>query len=268
MRLAHHVAALVTLFAAGTTLLQAAPALAAADTAALQPQREVYRIACDENFAPLSFVDEQGKLQGIDVEILQLAAARAGFAYQLIPLPFDVIVPRLLSGQLDGALGGISVLEQRRQILDFSHPYYSCGLAAVARCDSGIHTLEDLAGKTVIVKRGTLGSMFAENQASTLRFSVKYCDTSPQMVTAVQNGAADFYLEDYPVVSYHLAQGRHPGLMMALPQVSATFDYAFAASRGQHVELISLFNQGLQKLQDDGSIDAILQRYGLRSNPR
>ncbi len=220
----------------------------------------VYRIACDDNFPPLSFF-HNGELMGLDVEILQAVAREAGFDYTLQALPFDVIVPRLVAGRLDGAIAGLSILENRKEILDFSDGYLSCGLAAVAREQDGISRLVDLKDKRGAVKKGTLSSLFAEVDGQNLNMQLHYYDSSDQMARAVMSGKADFYLEDYPVAAYMVNSGLYPGLELALPRVNGVHDYGFAVAKGKQQELLEKFNYGLHLIEKSGEYERLVKKY-------
>ena len=232
----------------------------------LQP---VYRIGCESSFMPFSWV-EDGVCRGIDIEILAEIARRQGFRYELYPQNFTSLLPKLSSGLLDAAVGGVSITQKRAQILDFSDPYFRCGLALAARENSQIKSLNDLFGKTAVVKYGSLGSYFAETNMSRLDLKIIYVEDSPSMVKVVMQGKADFYTEDQPVMIYHMAQHLHPGLHMAIEELPPqVWGYALAVSRGSVPELVAMFNQGLAELKADGTYQRIVKKYfGDLLNPR
>ena len=66
--------------------------------------------------------------KGIDVELLEAIAKEEGFEYDLKPMDFQAVIPGLTSGQLDGAIAGISITDERKQALDFSDGYFESGL--------------------------------------------------------------------------------------------------------------------------------------------
>src|SRR5690606_17745174 len=66
------------------------------------------------------------------------------------------IIPGLQTRNIDAALAGITIRDDRKQVIDFSDPYYESGLAILVSNDNDkIKTADDLAGKTVAVKIGT-----------------------------------------------------------------------------------------------------------------
>src|SRR4051812_39767303 len=86
-------------------------------------ENKKYIIACDSKYAPFSF-EENGSYKGIDVEILAAVAKAEGFEYELKPMDFNGIIPALTANQLDGAIAGMSITDERKQSLDFSDGYF------------------------------------------------------------------------------------------------------------------------------------------------
>src|SRR3546814_13482941 len=71
-------------------------------------------------------------------------------------MDFNGIIPGLQTKNIDAALAGITIRDDRKQVIDFSDPYYESGLAIlVAENDTSIKVAKDLAGKSVAVKTGT-----------------------------------------------------------------------------------------------------------------
>lgn len=221
----------------------------------------VYEIGCDAKYAPFS-MEVDGTYVGIDVEILDAVAEVEGFEYNLTPMDFSGIIPGLSSGQLDGAIAGISVTEERKATVDFSDGYYDSALALIVKNDnSAITSLDDLDGTSAAVKKGTRGATFAEEFADTYGFSITYYDDSPSMFLAVQNGNNDFLLEDYPVISYQINEGIQTGLKVAVETVGEGVPYAFAVKKGENQDLLNMFNEGLATIKENGTYDEILSKY-------
>ena len=66
----------------------------------------------------------------------------------------------LVSGQLDIVVANTSATLERAKTVDFSIPYNRAGLRVIVQKDAGIAALKDLAGKKVVVGRGTTGESF------------------------------------------------------------------------------------------------------------
>lgn len=219
-----------------------------------------YIIACDAAYAPFSW-EENGKYVGIDVEVLDAIAKVEGFDYELKPMNFDAVIPGLVSGQLDGAIAGINMNDQRRKIMDFSDGYFDSGLSIIVREDEKVSKVDDIKGLTAAVKKGTTGATFVEDNMDKYDLSVNYYTSSPETMLAVKNKNADFLLEDYPVIAYQIKIGAQKGLKIAVARVAGTPQYGFAVKKGTHQELIKKFNDGLKKIKANGTYDKIVNQY-------
>jgi len=224
-------------------------------------QAKKYTIACDAKYAPFS-MEVNGQYKGIDVQLLDAIAKAEGFQYELKPMDFSGIIPGLVSGQLDGAIAGINITEERKQSVDFSEGYIQSGLAVVtSKGNTDISKIEDLSGKMAAVKKGTAGAKFAEDNKDKYNLNISYYDDSPSMMLAVANGNADFLMEDYPVINYQIKIGEQDKLKIAVESVIAPPSYGFAVKKGDNAELLKMFNEGLKKIKADGTYDKIVGEY-------
>lgn len=244
------------------SLLGCGSASSSADgsSASKEDKKGKYTIACDAKYAPFSF-EENGTYKGIDVELLDAIAKEEGFEYELKPMDFDAIIPGITSGQLDGAIAGMSITDERKQSLDFSDGYFESGLSLVVNADNtDINGVDDLQGKSAAVKKGTAGSQFAEDNQSKYNLKLNYLADSPTMFLEVENGNSDFLLEDYPVIAYKIKVDGASKLKIAGEKLTKV-DYGFAVNKGENQELLKEFNDGLKKLKENGEYDKIVGQY-------
>lgn len=229
-----------------------------AATAQPDPDK-TYVIATDVTFAPFEFQNEQGDFVGIDMDLLKSISEDQGFRYQVKPLGFNAAVQALQSRQVDGVIAGMSITDERRQVFDFSEPYFDSGVQmAVAKSNDDIESYEDLKGKRVAIKTGTEGAMFADSVKDKYGFTTVTFDDSASMYDDVKTGNSVAVFDDYPVLLYGIAQGNG---LKAVGEKQAGNSYGFAVSKGQNAELIEKFNTGLANLRASGQYDKILDTY-------
>ncbi|MBU9672443.1 transporter substrate-binding domain-containing protein [Planococcus sp. CP5-4] len=220
---------------------------------------ETYRVGIDTTYPPFEFEDE-GEYTGIDIDLINAIAENQGFEIEFNPMDFGGIIPALQADQLDVAIAGMSITDERKEIVDFSDPYFDAGLSlVVAEDNSDITSLEDLEGKTVAVKSGTTGAQFARDNEDEYGYEISQFEDSPSMFQEVSNGNADVLLEDYPVIAYAIAESE-----LALKTVGERLtgdQYGIAVLKGENAELLEQINAGLQELRDSGEYDEILNKY-------
>lgn len=239
-------------------------AVAESETEAETPASDgkVYKIACDQAYAPFSIQADDGTYYGIDVEILDAVSKIEGFEYELCPMDFSGIIPALTSGTIDGSIAGMNITEERKESVDFSDGYYESGSSLVVnKEDDSISSFEDLSGKVAACKEGTTGQIWCEDHADEYGFTVTTYPDSVSMMMAVSNNQADFLIEDYPVISYQIAIGEQENLKVAIDAIEEAPQNGFAVKKGENAELLAMFNDGLAKIREDGTYDEIVNKY-------
>src|SRR5690606_1383678 len=111
-------------------------------------------VATDTAFVPFEF-KEGDKYVGFDIDLWDAIATEIGVTYTLQPMDFNGIIPALQTKQVDVALAGITIKEERQKVIDFSDGYYDSGFLLMVPVDSDIKGAEDLKGKILAVKTGT-----------------------------------------------------------------------------------------------------------------
>ena len=222
-------------------------------------EEKTYKVGIDTTYPPFEF-EENGEYAGIDIELINAIAKNQGFKIEFNPMDFGGIIPALQANQLDIAIAGMSITDERKKVVDFSDPYFDAGLSlVVSKENTDITKLEDLEGKTVAVKSGTTGAEFARANEDKFGYEVAQFEDSPSMFQEVSNGNADVLLEDYPVIAYAIAES---GLDLKTVGERLTGDqYGIAVLKGENADVLEKINTGLQDLRDSGEYDKIINKY-------
>ncbi len=141
-------------------------------------------VATDTAFVPFEF--KQGdKYVGFDVDLWAAVAKELKLDYTLKPMDFSGIIPALQTKNVDLALAGITITDERKKAIDFSDGYYKSGLLVMVKADNNdVKSVKDLDGKVVAVKSGT-GSVDYANSTS----KPKTCVSSRTSTTRTWNWA-------------------------------------------------------------------------------
>lgn len=220
---------------------------------------KVYKIGTDVTYPPFE-MEENGKLVGVDMDLLDAIAKDQGFEYKVEALGFDAAVTALESGEKDAVIAGMSITDERKQKYDFTDSYYETGQTFAVLKDSTISSYDDLKGKTVVAKMGTAGLKLAESKKDQYGYTVNVVEDSTSMFEQVKAGEAVACFEDAPVLGYMIKQGTYD-FKMPLEKENAT-GYGLAVMKGENSELIEMFNKGLANLKKNGKYQEILDKYG------
>ena len=218
-------------------------------------------IATDKGFSPFEFQDADGNIVGIDMDILAAIAEDKGFTYELQYVGWDAAIAACQAGQADGMIAGASITEERKENgWTFSNGYYDATQGMAVAKDSTITGFQDMAGKKVAVKNGTMSNQYAESIKDQYGFEVVTFSTSPDMYQAVMGGQVDACLDDTPILKYNIKAGE-----LAMKFVEGTENepaqYGFAIFDESKQELIDLFNAGLENIKANGKYDEIIAKY-------
>jgi polar amino acid transport system substrate-binding protein len=229
-----------------------------------------YKIATDTTFAPFEYADANGTYVGVDVDLLAAIAADQGFEYELNPVGFDAALQSVQSGQADGVIAGMSITDERKEVFDFSEPYYDSTVCAAVAKDSSVSSLADLKGKNVAVKNGTMSQAWAQSIADENGFTMTVFDDSATMYQDVEAGNSVACFEDTPVMSYAISQyeatgGKEGMNFTIIAEASSDSEYAtpygFAVNKGANKELLEKFDAGLANIKNNGTYDEVVAKY-------
>ncbi|WNS73713.1 glutamine ABC transporter substrate-binding protein GlnH [Bacillus sp. DTU_2020_1000418_1_SI_GHA_SEK_038] len=161
-------------------------------------------VGTDTSYVPFEFLDEKtGEYAGFDIDLLDAVAKEAGIEYELKPMDFNGIIPALQTKNLDMAIAGITIKDERKEIIDFSRPYYDAGtLILVQEGNNDIKGIDDLKGKTVATKQGTASYEYA-SQIQGLKNLVPFPNID-QAYMELEKGSADAVIFDSPNVLYYI----------------------------------------------------------------
>lgn len=231
---------------------------------------KTYVIATDTAFAPFEYAESDGTYVGVDIELLKAIADDQGFAYELNPVGFDAALQNVQSGQADGVIAGMSITPEREKVFDFSEPYYDSTVCCAVTNGSEVDSLDDLEGKNVAVKNGTMSSDWANSLKDEYGFEVTTFDDSPTMYDDVSTGNSVACFEDTPVMSYAISQyaatnGKEGKDFAIIAEADANSEFAtpygFAVNKDANAELLKKFNDGLANIKADGTYDKIVNKY-------
>ena len=119
--------------------------------------RNVVRIGVSLGGEPIGFRDPQNNPVGYDVDVATMLAEKLGVPVEFTDVSGDARISMLVSGQLDIVVANTSATLERAKSVNFTIPYNRAGLRVIVQADSGITDLAGLAGKKIVVGRGTTG---------------------------------------------------------------------------------------------------------------
>ncbi len=219
-----------------------------------------------DHYKPYSYIDDNGKYTGVDVEIAKETFARMGYKPEFRQITWEKKNDYLASGEIDCVWSCITMTE-REDMYTWAGPYLNSYQVVAVRADSGIHTLQDLEDKRFAVQvsskpdeillshenpqipevREVYSFATLDEMCACLRKG--YCDAIAGHRSALQlfvdTMPDDFYILDESI--YHSQLG-------------------VAFQKGIHEELAEELTEVLNQMQEDGSMASILKKYGMEAD--
>lgn len=212
-------------------------------------------VATDTAFVPFEFKDGD-KYVGFDIDLWAEIAKDIGVTYTLQPMDFNGIIPALQTKQVDVALAGITIKDERKKVIDFSDGYYDSGFLLMVPADSAVKDAKDLAGKTLAVKTGTSATDYAkENFKET---ELRQFPNIDNAYLELQTGRVDAAMHDTPNVLYYVATAGG-GKVKAVGTQMMAHEYGIAFPKGS--ELVAKVNAALKTIKADGRYNAIYKKW-------
>ena len=221
----------------------------------------ILRVATEPAFPPFEFQGKGGELAGFSIDLMRAIATAANFRVEFQSLPFDGIIPALQTKTIDGAISSITITEERAKTVAFSRPYFKAGLAIAIRADNqSITGFDSLQNKKIAVQIGTTG---AQKAKSVIGAEVRSFDSAPLALQELQNGNVDAVINDAPVTLYAINTGNLQGIKVIEQLLTEEF-YGIATAKNS--PYLSLINQGLTKVLQNGNYEQIYQKW-FKSTP-
>ena len=187
-------------------------------------------------FPPYEMTTDAGGFEGIDVEVAQAIAEKLGLELVVDDMGFDAALTAVQTGQSDIAMAGITVTEDRQQVMDFSDSYATGIQVVIVKEDSPIATLDDLSNAQMIgCQKATTGYIYCSDTPENGGYGedhVTAYETGALAVMALVNGQVDAVVIDNEPAKSFVAS--NDGLKIrAIPEVlwSMMMDSWWASTR-------------------------------------
>ena len=208
------------------------------------------RMGTEGAYPPYNFINDAGEVDGFERELGDELCARAELTCEWVTNEWDSIIPNLVSGNYDVIIAGMSVTDERDEVIDFSEQYTlpdpSGYLAASADAD--------ITGGVIAAQANTIqASYIASTDATLVEFA-----TPEETVAAVKNGEADAVLADKAFLS-ELADA-DPDLQMLEQDVMIGGGIGLGI-RESDTELKAKFDAAIGSMKEDGSLNALIGKW-------
>ncbi|KPQ28593.1 MAG: arginine/ornithine transport system substrate-binding protein [Marinobacter excellens HL-55] len=240
-------------------LIVAASCVLAMIAGTAQAQDRNLRVAFDIPYEPFEYRDENGELTGFEVELATAMCEELNANCEFVIQAWDGMIPGLLARKFDIIMSSMSITPERAERVLFSEPYYITpgGWFGPESFDTDVTDMDAMRGKNVGVQRGTtMDTYVTENMGGVV--SIKRYTTAEDMVLDLEGQRLDAVFVDYPVGEQTILN--RDGYKEVGESVKLG-DGVGVAMRKRDTQLAEDINAALKKLKEDGTYDAIMNKY-------
>ena len=212
-------------------------------------------------FPPYEMTTDAGGFEGIDVEVAGAIAEKLGLELVVDDMGFDAALTAVQTGQSDIAMAGITVSEERQQVMDFSDTYATGVQVVIVKEDGPVQSLDDLSNVEMIgCQKATTGYIYCSDTPENGGYGEEHVtafDTGALAVMALVNGQVDAVVIDNEPAKSFVAE--NDGLKI-LDTEFAVEDYAIGFAKG-NTALLEAVNAAMAELKADGTFQGIVDKY-------
>lgn len=246
----------------------------------------VVKVSTDANYAPQSFLNKKGELEGFDISVAKEVAKRLGVKVKFVTPDWDLITAGKWGKRWDISIGSMTPTKERLNALHFTMPYYSTPAQfAVHKDNTSIKSLKDLAGKLIGVATETTYDRYLSKDLELVGVKIKYQDWKARKVTTYPTDAnaveqlalgdgvrIDALLSAKPTIFEAMKKGCGGGCpikMLGEPVFYEHLSFALDKSRPESESLLKKLNEILSSMYKDGTlVDLSMQFYGTSLIPK
>ena len=230
------------------------------------------RVSTDANYAPQSFLNDQGEFEGFDIDVAKEIASRLEVDVEFKTPTFDLVQAGGWNGQWDISVGSITITEPRLDVLDFTPPYYFTPAQLAASEASGITTIDGFAGKKICVGAATtyldwINGDLALGDGSELApvpdgVEAVALETDALCAEAIGAGRTDFdgWLSSSTTVAQAIADGV-PIVTVGDPVFYEPLAAATDKAGPTHSALQEKLDQIINDMHDDGTLTSLSEKW-------
>jgi polar amino acid transport system substrate-binding protein len=227
--------------------------------------REV-TVVTENAYPPLQFMDASGAAIGWEYDAMAEIAKRLNIVVKYENTSWDAMIPAVNGGQFDIGMTGITIRDDRKEMVDFSDAYMRSEMVMMVRGDEARFTDKATfaanAELTMAAQPGTtpfyvgVYEVLDGNEANP---RIKLFETFGAGVAALKSGDVDLVLTDGTSGQGYVDASA--GGLKIVGEKLGTEDFGFIFPKGS--DLVAPINAAIASMKEDGTIDALNKKWFL-----
>ncbi len=224
-------------------------------------------VVTENAYPPLQFVDPKtGAAVGWEYDAMAEIAGRLNLNVSYENISWDAMIPAVSEGQFDIGMTGITIREDRAEVVDFSDPYMRSEMVMLVRGDetrfSDAASFAADADLLMAAQPGTTPfyvGVYDVLDGDEANSRIKLFETFGAGVQALRTGDVDLVLTDGTAGEGYVAAS--DGGLKIVGEKLGTEDFGFIFPKGS--DLVAPVNAAIAAMKADGTIDALNKKWFL-----
>ncbi len=235
-------------------------------------------VSTDANYAPQSYLNDKGELEGFDISVAKEVGKRLGVKVRFVTPDWDLITAGKWGKRWDISIGSMTPTKERKKVLLFTMPYYSSPAQfAIHKDNTTIKKVSDLAGKTIGVASETTNERFLHHNLVIEDVKITFpkwkpgeIRTYPTDANAIEDLALgdgvrlDAVFTSRQTLAEAIRSGCGHGCplkMLGDPPYYEPLCFALDKSRAHSESFLAKLNEIIKSMYDDGTLVKLSQKY-------
>lgn len=223
-------------------------------------------VVTENAYPPLQFIDANGAAVGWEYDAMAEIAARLNATVVYENISWDAMIPAVSEGQFDMGMTGITIRDDRAEVVDFSDSYMTSEMVMLVRGDED--RFADAAGFAadsdllMAAQPGTTPfyvGVYEVLDGDEANPRIKLMETFGATVQALRTGDVDLVLTDGTAGNGYVAAS--DGALKIVGEKLGTEDFGFIFPQGS--DLVDPINAAIADMAADGTIEALNTRWFL-----
>ena len=212
--------------------------------------QDTVRMGTEGAYPPYNFINDNGEVDGFERELGDALCEKAGLTCTWVTNEWDSIIPNLVSGNYDTIIAGMSITDERDEVIDFTQNYLQPDPSSYLAASEGV----DLDGGVIAAQVNTIQASYVASTGATLvEFS-----TPDETIAAVMNGEVDAVLADE---DFLLPIAEQSGDLMIVGDPVMLGGGVGMGLRESDGDLKAKFDAAIGSMKEDGSLNALIVKW-------
>jgi ABC-type amino acid transport substrate-binding protein len=222
---------------------------------------QILRVGVDPDYPPIIF-KKNGVIKGIEADLAEQLGQHLGIEIQFIEIPFKELITELNRGKIDLIMSGMSAVEKRKGVVQFTEPYMTVGqVVIVLASNKNRYAFPRDAlyenGLRIGCESKTSGMTFAANQ--TLLAEIIQFDSVASGLEGLRKGEIFAFVHDSPT-GWQIASDPAASDLAVLTKPLTQEPLAWALHK-EKKDLARLLNKTMREWKKSGKVNEILSKW-------